>query len=83
VLSDVDALNGAVGVGSIVAGELMLPVNKKSKMRKRTRRSHLALRPVALMACPQCGRAKLPHVACGNCGYVNAHTTIKVGGEES
>jgi len=83
VLSDVDALNGAVGVGSIVAGELMLPVNKKSKMRKRTRRSHLALRPVALMACPQCSRAKLSHLACGNCGYVNAHTTIKVGGEES
>ncbi len=83
MLSDVYALYGAVGAGSIVAGELMLPVNKKSKMRKRTRRSHLALRPVALMACPQCGRAKLSHLACGNCGYVNAHTTIKVGGEES
>lgn len=61
----------------------MLPVSKKSKMRKRTRRSHHALRPAELIACPQCGQAKLPHAACSNCGYVNAHTTVKVGEEES
>lgn len=60
----------------------MLPVTKKSKMRKRTRRAHQALRPVQLMACPQCGQAKLPHAACGNCGYVNAHTRIEVGTEK-
>jgi large subunit ribosomal protein L32 len=60
----------------------MLPVTKKSKMRKRTRRSHHALRPVALLACPQCGQAKLPHAACKNCGYVNAHTRIEVAKEE-
>ncbi len=61
----------------------MLPVAKKSKMRKRTRRSHLALTPVQLMPCPQCSQAKLPHAACGNCGYVNAHTKITIGSEES
>lgn len=61
----------------------MLPVTKKSKMRKRTRRAHQALRPVHVIACPQCGQAKRPHAACGNCGYVNAHTRIEVGGEES
>lgn len=61
----------------------MLPVHKKTKMRKRTRRSHHALTPVALIACPRCGTAKLPHAACGNCGYVNAHTRIKIGAEES
>jgi large subunit ribosomal protein L32 len=60
----------------------MLPVTKKSKMRKRTRRSHHALRPPHLIACPQCGQAKPPHMACRNCGYVNAHTSIKVGTEE-
>jgi large subunit ribosomal protein L32 len=60
----------------------MLPVHKKSKMRKRTRRSHHALRPVHLIACPQCGQAKLPHGACSNCGYVNAHTRVKTGGDE-
>ena len=61
----------------------MLPVTKKSKMRKRTRRSHQALKPVALIACPQCGQAKLPHAACKNCGYVNAHTKIKIRTKES
>jgi large subunit ribosomal protein L32 len=61
----------------------MLPVTKKSKMRKRTRRSHQALRPIHLIACPQCGQAKLPHAACQNCGYVNARTKIKVGAEKT
>ena len=61
----------------------MLPVTKKSKMRKRTRRSHHALRPVHLIACPQCGQAKLPHAACQNCGYVNTRTKIKVGAEKT
>ena len=61
----------------------MVPVRKKSKMRKRTRRSHQALAPAHLLACPKCGQAKLPHAACGNCGYVNGHTSIKVGTEES
>ena len=60
----------------------MLPVTKKSKMRKRTRRSHHALQPVQLIACPQCGQGKLAHAACGNCGYVNAHTSIKIATEE-
>jgi large subunit ribosomal protein L32 len=61
----------------------MQPVHKKSKMRKRTRRSHQALKPVQLISCPQCGQAKLPHAACANCGYVNAHTSIRVTAEES
>jgi large subunit ribosomal protein L32 len=61
----------------------MVPVTRKSKMRKRTRRSHHALTPIQLSACPQCGQAKRSHAACGNCGYVNGHTTIKIGSEES
>lgn len=61
----------------------MLPVTRKSKMRKRTRRSHHALTPVHLIACPQCGQAKLPHAACRNCGYVNAHTSVSIETKES
>jgi large subunit ribosomal protein L32 len=61
----------------------MVPVTRKSKSRKRTRRSHQALSPVHLIACPQCGQAKLPHAACGNCGYVNGHTSITISTEES
>lgn len=60
----------------------MLPVTKKTKTRKRTRRAHHALRPVHLLACPNCGQAKLPHAACGNCGYVNSRTRLKIGAEE-
>lgn len=60
----------------------MLPVHKKSKMRKRTRRAHDAIKPIYLVACPQCGSAKLAHAACENCGYVNAHTRIPVGDSE-
>jgi large subunit ribosomal protein L32 len=61
----------------------MLPVTRKSKSRTRTRRAHQALKPVHLMACPQCGQAKLPHRACGNCGFVNTRTRIDVTTEES
>jgi large subunit ribosomal protein L32 len=61
----------------------MVPVTRKSKMRKRTRRSHLALTPIQLVSCPQCGQAKVSHAACGNCGYVNAHTTITISTKES
>lgn len=61
----------------------MQPVHKKTKRRKRTRRSHHALRPVQLISCPGCSQAKLPHAACSNCGYVNSHTKIDVGAEES
>ena len=60
----------------------MLPVTKKSKMRKRTRRAHHALKPVALIACPQCGQAKLPHTACGNCGRYTSTKSIPVGSGE-
>jgi large subunit ribosomal protein L32 len=49
----------------------MLPVQRHSKSRKRKRRSHLALKPIHYVRCPQCGDSKLPHAACGNCGYVN------------
>ncbi len=56
----------------------MLPNTRKSKSRTRTRRSHHALKPRQLSACPKCGQARLPHSACLNCGYVNAQTTIQV-----
>ena len=61
----------------------MVPTRKTSKSRKRSRRSHHALRPVNLGACPRCGTAKLPHRACGNCGYVNSKVSIKIETEES
>lgn len=61
----------------------MLPVKKKSKCRTRTRRAHHALHPVTLSLCPKCGKAKLPHAACGVCGYVSAKTVLPVGQAEA
>jgi len=57
---------------------LMQPVQRISKSRKRKRRSHMALRPVHYVRCPQCGTSKMPHCACGNCGYVNPKLALQV-----
>jgi large subunit ribosomal protein L32 len=60
----------------------MLPVGKTSKCRKRTRRAHHALRPVNLVSCPKCGKAKLPHCACGQCGYASSRVLLIAKTEE-
>lgn len=54
----------------------MQPVQKISKQRKRKRRSHHALRATHYVRCPQCGSSKLPHAACGNCGFVNPSMSV-------
>ena len=56
----------------------MVPVKKTSKCRKRKRRSHQALGAVNLVACPKCGKSKLPHAACRNCGYVSGKLALPV-----
>ncbi|NLH16987.1 MAG: 50S ribosomal protein L32 [Phycisphaerae bacterium] len=59
----------------------MLPVKKRSKSRTRTKRAHHALQPTHYSLCPKCSSAKLPHAACGNCGYLNAQITLNLGKE--
>jgi len=61
----------------------MLPVAKKSKCDKRKRRSHHALTPANIVACPKCGAAKLPHYACDRCGFVNRELMIEIEKEEA
>ena len=56
----------------------MQPVQRVSKSRKRKRRSHHALKPIQYVRCAQCGNAKLPHAACGNCGFVNPKLAVEV-----
>ena len=57
----------------------MQPVQRISKARKRKRRSHQALTPIQYVRCAQCGNAKLPHVSCGQCGFVNPKLAVDVG----
>ena len=59
----------------------MLPVKKLSRSETRSRRAHHALRPVNYSLCKQCGASKLPHAACGQCGYLNDSITLKLAEE--
>ncbi len=60
----------------------MLPTQKKSKSRTRTRRSHHAKNPVQVVDCPECNHSKLPHAACDNCGYVRPGLSLNVKKED-
>ncbi|MFI4912994.1 MAG: 50S ribosomal protein L32 [Sedimentisphaeraceae bacterium JB056] len=61
----------------------MLPVKKLSRTRTRTRRSHHSLKGSNYSVCPQCATSKLPHAACGNCGYHNSKISLDMSKEES
>jgi large subunit ribosomal protein L32 len=46
-----------------------VPKRRISKARRGGRRSHEALQPPHLVACPQCHEPRLPHHVCPSCGY--------------
>jgi large subunit ribosomal protein L32 len=56
----------------------MLPTQKLSRARTRSRRSHHALIPVNYVDCPQCNSPKLPHAACENCGFVRPGLSLEI-----
>ncbi|HSP92545.1 MAG TPA: 50S ribosomal protein L32, partial [Vicinamibacterales bacterium] len=45
------------------------PKRRHSKARTSKRRTHDALKPVSLGACPHCHEAKAAHQICAHCGY--------------
>jgi large subunit ribosomal protein L32 len=56
-----------------------VPKKKTSKAKSRSRRAsawRLGLPPRS--ECPQCHRAKLPHVVCPNCGWYAGRQAIDV-----
>ncbi len=59
-----------------------LPKKKHSRARKGGRAAHHGLKRVNLASCSACGATRLPHRACGECGYYNGrYTTAEQGGE--
>ena len=58
---------------------MAVPKKKTSKAKSRSRRaSNWRLEPAARSVCPQCNRAKLPHVVCPNCGWYAGRQAIDV-----
>ncbi len=55
-----------------------LPKRKKSKSRAMQRLSHRALKPPALVECPQCHTMIRPHHACPTCGKYNGRDVIVI-----
>jgi large subunit ribosomal protein L32 len=41
------------------------------------RRSHHAIKPKQLTACPKCGTPTPTHVVCGNCGHYSGRTMVE------
>lgn len=56
---------------------MAVPTKKISKSRRDMRRSHLAISPVNVVLCPNCGESKLPHHICKNCGVYNGKQILK------
>ncbi len=56
---------------------MAVPTKKVSKSKRNMRRSHLALTPTNVVACPNCGESKLPHHLCKVCGMYNGRQILK------
>ncbi len=58
---------------------MAVPKRKVSKARKNKRRSNVwKISAPAFSTCPQCGKLKLPHRVCLNCGYYKGNPVLKV-----
>ncbi|MBP6985391.1 MAG: 50S ribosomal protein L32 [Alphaproteobacteria bacterium] len=55
---------------------MAVPKRKTSKSKRDMRRSHHALKPIAMGECPNCGEMKLPHHMCGSCGHYKNRAVI-------
>lgn len=60
----------------------MLPAQKISRSRTRSRRAHHAKQKPNIVDCPRCNSPKLPHAACDNCGYVRPGLSLEVKKED-
>lgn len=55
----------------------MVQMKHHTSSARKKRRSHLALKPVTLNACPKCGKSVKPHMACAFCGTYRSRQVTK------
>lgn len=55
-----------------------VPKRRTSKSKRDKRRAHQKIAAPSVVACPQCGAAKLPHYACPACGMYKGRTVIEI-----
>ncbi|MEZ6194936.1 MAG: 50S ribosomal protein L32 [Planctomycetota bacterium] len=55
---------------------MAVPKRRTSKARKRIRRSHHNISPLAMIRCGNCNQAVLPHRVCGNCGFYRGRNVL-------
>lgn len=56
---------------------MAVPRNRHSNARKNSKRAHHAKKPVATVACPSCGKSKLPHRICLDCGSYGSRLVVE------
>ena len=57
---------------------MAVPKQRHTKSRRNKRRMHLFLKKPALALCKKCGKEKVSHVICWNCGYYKGKEVINV-----
>jgi large subunit ribosomal protein L32 len=57
---------------------MAVPKKKTSQARRNQRRAHHALKGPNLIACPNCGKPRLAHRVCPECGYYKGRTVVAV-----
>jgi len=56
---------------------MAVPKRKKSKSKRDMRRAQKKTEAPNLTTCPQCGEAKLPHMACSSCGTYKGRDVLE------
>ncbi|MCU0680121.1 MAG: 50S ribosomal protein L32 [Planctomycetes bacterium] len=57
---------------------MSVPPKRRTASSARRRRSHDALKKTTLSACPKCGKATKPHMACAFCGTYKGKQVVKI-----
>ncbi len=57
---------------------MAVPKKHTTKSARDQKRSHIFLKETTLVSCPHCGKMKLPHTVCKNCGFYKGVEVLNV-----